>query len=117
MKKIIITTLISAIALMANAQTVSVTGLHKVVSDVRQAGAQMGYCVAMDGDYAVVSARLASDDGVGSNISKAGVVHIYKYNGSAWVRIQKITASDRKVNDYYGASVDCGWAGCRRRCL
>ncbi len=106
MKKLIITTLISAIALMTNAQTVTVTGLHKVVSDVRQAGAQMGYTVAMDGDYAVVSARLASDDGAGSNVSKAGVVHIYKYNGSAWVRIQKITASDREVNDYYGASVD-----------
>ena len=106
MKKLLFTILISAFALTTTAQSVTINELHKVVSDIRQAGAQMGREVAIDGDYAVVGARLADEDGAGNNLYRGGAAHIYKFNGTSWVHIQRITNSDREAEDFFGESVD-----------
>jgi len=46
---------------------------------------QLGYCVDIDGDYAIVSS-------FGDN-SYAGSAYIFKYDGSSWAEQQKLTAS------------------------
>ena len=61
---------------------------------------QFGYCVDIDGDYAIVSS-------FGDN-SYAGSAYIFKYDGSSWVEQQKLTASDAQDNDRFNRVSICG---------
>ncbi len=57
-----------------------------------------GKSVAIDGDYIVI--------GGSRNDSYKGAAYIFKSDSSGnWFETQKITASDRQNNDYFGASV------------
>ena len=57
------------------------------------------------GDYAIVGAWGEDEDAAGSNtMEKAGSAYIYKYD-SGWSQVQKIVASDRYTDDYFGYSV------------
>ena len=76
---------------------------QKIEASDKQDSDRFGDSVAMSGDgtKVIVSAYLEDPD----NISSAGSVYIYTYNGSSWSQQQKIEASDKAVNDYFGYSV------------
>ena len=60
-----------------------------------------GASVAIDGDMAVVGAVL--DDCVGGE--SCGSAYVYRFNGSAWVPLPKLAASDAAQEDWFGYSV------------
>jgi hypothetical protein len=55
---------------------------------------QFGYCVDIDGDYAIVSSF--------ADNSYAASAYIFKYDGSTWSEQQKLTASDAEPSDHFG---------------
>ncbi len=59
-----------------------------------------GYSVSLSGDRAFVGA--ASDD---DNGSSSGSAYVFEWNGSTWVEVAKLTASDGAAGDYFGISV------------
>ena len=62
-----------------------------------------GYCVDIDGDYAIVSSF--------ADNAYAGSAYIFNYDGSNWNEQQKITASDAESNDRFGrVSIDEDYA-------
>jgi len=62
-----------------------------------------GYCVDIDGDYAIVSS-------FADNVY-AGSAYIFNYDGLDWNEQQKITASDAESNDCFGrVSIDEDYA-------
>ncbi len=60
--------------------------------------------VAIDGDVIVVGAS-GEDDGDG-NGSARGAAYVFRFDGSAWVFEQRLTASDGVDGDEFGTSVD-----------
>ncbi|NRA13213.1 MAG: hypothetical protein HRT57_14800, partial [Crocinitomicaceae bacterium] len=105
MRNFLITTLISAFVLTTNAQTNEVVEIQKVVSDIRILDGEFGYDVSMDGDYAVVGERLCDDDGLGNPLYRAGAAHVFKFDGTVWNHIQRLYASDRDANTWFGCEV------------
>jgi len=70
---------------------------QKLLSD-GPAGDYFGWSVSVSGDVAVVGAREWGMGGV-------GYAYVFRWNGSSWVRGQKLLASDGAFEDYFGASV------------
>ena len=66
-----------------------------------------GEAVAIDNDYIIVGAKGQRFDAVGAKEnSQAVAVYIYKNDGNYnWVLEQKITATDREYNTWFGADV------------
>jgi hypothetical protein len=68
-----------------------------------------GYAVAIDGDYAVVSATNENTDAAGSNpIDGAGAAYVlYRNQGGTnnWGEVKKLVPDDRHEDDYFGWSV------------
>ena len=62
---------------------------------------EFGFSVSLDGDRALVSARL--DDDKGSNAGSA--VYIFDFDGTNWNQTQKLTANDGAPGDDFGYSV------------
>jgi hypothetical protein len=60
-------------------------------------GHVFGWSVSISGDFAIVSA-------VG-DYSFAGAAYIFERTGSIWTEVDKLTASDRITQDYFGNSV------------
>lgn len=60
-----------------------------------------GYSVSISGNYAIVGAPL---DDVGLNLEQ-GSASIYKYDGSTWVLMQKLTDATGAGDDLFGTSV------------
>jgi hypothetical protein len=60
-----------------------------------------GYSVSISSNYAIVG---AFGDDFGAN-SLQGSASIYKYNGSSWVLMQKITDPAGTANDFFGRTV------------
>ena len=82
--------------------------VNKVISLERKKADYFGYSIDISGDYAIVGAYFEDEDAAGGNtISSAGSAYIFHYNNttSTWEQQQKIVASDRAVNDYFGCSV------------
>ncbi len=79
---------------------------QKIVASDREALNAFGYGIAIDGDYAIVSPVRHDFDVSGSNfLDDAGAVYIFERNGNdVWNEVQKIVASDRAVQDYFGQS-------------
>ncbi len=76
------------------------------ISPVRTSEDYFGYSVAIDANYAVVSAFGEAEDELGKNNEySAGSVIIFKNIAGAWQRVKKIVAADRGAYDYFGASV------------
>jgi len=62
---------------------------------------QFGIAVSIDGDNAIVGARLAN---VGSNEAQ-GAAYIFSRSGTTWAQQSKFTASDGLAQDQFGAAV------------
>lgn len=79
----------------------------KICASDRQAEDYYGCSVAINGDYAIVGARYEDHDEVGgSNKLEAGSAYIFKNESGTWTQVQKIVASDRSAQDWFGSSVD-----------
>ena len=63
--------------------------------------------VSISGDYAIVGARYEDEDASGANQqNNAGSAYIFERDGLGnWTQAQKLTASDRAADDYFGSSV------------
>ncbi|MDP2176492.1 MAG: T9SS type A sorting domain-containing protein [Bacteroidota bacterium] len=100
---------IAIFILFSNTQKVFAQNWNQILKTVasdRGVGDNYGYSVAISGDYAIVGARDNTKDAAGGNIlENAGSAYILKNNSGTWTEVQKIVASDRGVNDWFGASV------------
>ena len=86
--------------------TFPTTETQKIVASDRGASDHFGNSVSISGDYAIVGSPDEDEDASGGNtLSNAGSAYIFKRDGTSWVQQQKIVASDRGVNDYFGWSV------------
>jgi hypothetical protein len=73
----------------------------KLTASDKAAGDRFGRSVAIDGDYAIVGAPL-DDNAAGSD---AGAAYVFKYDGTTWQELAKLTASDAHAGDAFGVSV------------
>jgi len=75
-----------------------------------QAGDRYGISCSLDGvgDRLVVGSCLEDTAAI-----DAGKVYVYDYNGTSWVEVAQLTASDAQVNDNYGMSCALNAAGDR----
>ena len=64
-------------------------------------GDQFGQSVSVSGDTAVVGAGWNDCPAGGA----CGTAYIYRFNGTSWVEVQKLTASDAGLRDLFGTSV------------
>ncbi len=69
----------------------------KLTASDRSVQQKFGYSVATSGDTAIIGAY--SDD------SEKGAAYVYKNNGTEWVQVTKLTASDTSVQQWFGYSV------------
>jgi len=80
--------------------------VKKITSTDGSADDLFGNSVAISGDYVIVGAYAEDEDASGSNTkSLSGSAYIFTNNLDTWTETQKIVASDRAVNDYFGFSV------------
>ena len=63
-----------------------------------------GESVSISGSYAIIGAR-GEGTGGWANYTDEGCAYIYIQNGATWEQQQKIVASDRASEDYFGYSV------------
>src|SRR5690606_29511103 len=63
-------------------------------------GDEFGRSVSISGETIVVGARLDDDGGPSS-----GSAYVFRYDGDAWVEVQKLTASDGSTGDLFGEAV------------
>jgi len=106
MKKNFLLLLVLGISFYTNAQIIY-GETAKIVGSDRASNDRFGYTVSIDGDYAVVGAYSEDEDVLGANtMANAGSAYIFEKDVSGnWVEVQKIVASDRAANDYFGWSV------------
>jgi len=74
---------------------------QKIVADDGSNGEEFGYRVALDDDFAVVSAFSAS---IGANTAQ-GAVYVFTPDGGSWSQSQQLLADDAATFDNFGASV------------
>ncbi|WP_345974393.1 immunoglobulin-like domain-containing protein [Sulfurimonas sp. HSL3-7] len=76
--------------------------LNELEADTPRTEDDFGYDVAINGEYAVVGARLADVGGVGN----VGAAYVYKKNiNGHYIRIAELTSDDGAEGDYFGNSV------------
>ncbi|MBI2280405.1 MAG: T9SS type A sorting domain-containing protein [Bacteroidetes bacterium] len=80
---------------------------QKLVASDRETLDRFGYAVAIDGNFAIVGAYLEAHDSIGLNsFGGAGSAYIFEKDiNGIWNEVQKIVASDRYYNDWFGYSV------------
>ncbi len=82
------------------------TQVQKIVASDRSGGDLFGYSVSINGDYAIVGAYNEDQDATGANtLSNAGSAYIFQNIAGTWTEVQKIVASDRNTDDFFGCSV------------
>ena len=64
--------------------------------------AQHGYCVALDGEYAIGGAPYDSS----GNFTQGGTAWIYQRDGNTWTVNQELQCDDPAFYKYFGSSVD-----------
>jgi N-acetylglucosamine kinase-like BadF-type ATPase len=76
---------------------------QKLTASDKAANESFGYSVAFssDGNTAIVGAAYADPGG----LSNAGAVYVFVRSGTTWSEQQKLTASDKAANDYFGEAV------------
>lgn len=83
--------------------------VKKLIANDRTDGANLGFSVHIDGDYAIVGARSDSEGLTGqATINQAGSAYIFKKDAGGtdnWGLVKKLVASDRSVQGYFGNSV------------
>jgi hypothetical protein len=101
---IIITIVFSLSPTNANAQNWN--QIVKVCASDRGAGDFYGYSVSVSDQWAVVGAYMERENvSGGATLTGAGSAYILRKDGNTWVQHQKIVASDRAANDFFGYSV------------
>jgi hypothetical protein len=82
--------------------------VQKLVASDRAIDDHFGFSVSISGNYVVVGAPYEDEDSLGENmLDAAGSVYIFKRDGYGnWNEVQKIVASDRAEEDFFGSSVD-----------
>ena len=76
--------------------------VKKLVASDREASDLFGYSVSISGDYAIVGAPNEDNGVTGTN---AGSAYIFKNTSGVWGQVQKIVASTRSTDAYFGQSV------------
>jgi len=80
--------------------------VQKLVASDRGPNDNFGTSVAISRETAIVGAPLEDQDTSGANtLTDAGSAYIFKNNLGTWDEEQKLTASDREADDYFGWSV------------
>jgi hypothetical protein len=75
----------------------------KHIASIRSNTGNYGFSVAIDGNYAVVSALYEATDASGGNLlAKAGAAYVLQSINGTWVEIKKIVAPDRGADDNFG---------------
>ena len=78
----------------------------KLEAPIQQASDRFGKAVAIHGDRIIVGAYHEDEDADElETLQNAGSAYIYTRGSSGWVLEQKIVASDRSSNDYFGYDV------------
>lgn len=80
--------------------------VQKIVAPDRNVGDLFGASVAISGNYIVVGAYQEDENASGSGtVSNSGSAYVFKNNSGTWAFQQKIVASDRFTDDFFGQSV------------
>lgn len=72
----------------------------KLHSNPAGAGAEFGFAVAIDGEWAVVGARFD-----GTAASQAGAAYVLRRSADGWTQVAQLLASDASATDEFGYSV------------
>ena len=75
--------------------------IAKLTADDRAASDQFGYAVAIDDKRAVVGAYGHEESGGDAT----GAAYIFEDNGTDWVQVAKLTATDAEDRDFFGRSI------------
>ena len=80
---------------------------QKLTAPDRDTEAYFGHAVSISGDYLAIGAYNEDKDSVGENpVANAGAVYLYKRTGNShWDIFQKLIASDRSEDAYFGYAV------------
>ncbi|MFA6598581.1 MAG: T9SS type A sorting domain-containing protein [Ignavibacteriaceae bacterium] len=86
------------------------TQQQKIVPSDRDLAIQdyFGCSVSISGNYAIIGAEVDEKDALGvdnTEMYSAGSAYIFLRSGLTWTEQQKIVASDRTSDDYFGCSV------------
>ncbi len=82
------------------------TEQQKLIGSDVVSGDSFGCSVSIDKENVIVGAKQQSSDLNGLNpLINAGAVYVFKNTNDVWSEVQKITASDRNIDKYFGASV------------
>lgn len=76
---------------------------QKITASDKQAGDQFGTSVSVSSDGDIVVVGAPREEATSSR--DQGSVYIFTRSGSAWIQTQKLTASDRAIDDLFGQSV------------
>jgi len=76
--------------------------LMLTASDAKE-GDYFGCSASISGDLAVIGAFGNDDAG-----SEAGAAYVYRFDGTTWIEVTKLTASDPGDGDGFGSSVTIG---------
>lgn len=80
---------------------------QKIVASTRVNYDYFGWSVSISGNYIAVGSYFDKMDGNGANpVPGAGAVYIIKNTAGTWAQVQKIVASDRESQNYFGFAVD-----------
>ncbi len=80
------------------------TEVQKLTPSNGAGGDMFGSSVSIDGDTIIVGADRADTDGQ----IDAGAAYIFRFNGTAWVQTDMVTATGAQANDHFGAAVGAG---------
>ncbi|MDD3686717.1 MAG: MBG domain-containing protein, partial [Bacteroidales bacterium] len=82
------------------------TQAQKIVAPDRNVDDLFGASVSISGNYIVVGAYQEDENASGTGtVSNSGSAYVYKNNAGTWAFQQKICASDRFTDDFFGQSV------------
>ncbi len=76
------------------------TQTQKLIASDSASLSKFGQSVAISGDYAIVGAY--GDNGKGAS---SGAAYIFQYNGTSWLEMQKLSATDETSWNKFGQSV------------
>jgi streptogramin lyase len=80
--------------------------VQKIVASDRGSSDEFGTSVAIEGDTILVGAYGEDEDTTNQNtLSDAGSVYVYKNNNGTWQETQKLVASDRAEDGYFGYDI------------
>jgi len=76
------------------------TQVAKLTADDGASLDRFGYSVSLDGDRALIGARLDDDNG-----SASGSAYLFEHTGGSWTQTAKLTPDDGAMDDLFGRSV------------